>query len=382
MIKPFEKPIYVAKPFLPPLEEFSKGLEEIWETRWLTNNGPILQRFTQELCNFFETDNLCLFNNGTLALQIGLQGMGISGEIITTPFTFVATTHALFWNKIRPVFVDIEPEYYTIDPEKVESAITPWTTAILAVHVFGYPCKLNALADIARRHNLKLIYDAAHVFGVKVGNNSIAHFGDLSMFSFHATKSFHSLEGGMLIFREAGLKGVFDYLKNFGFKNEVEVVMPGTNAKMNEMQALMGIQVLKHFDEIIDKRGRITDLYRERLKEVPGIRLVASLSPDIRYNHVYMPIEVDEQEFGMSRDALYEKLKQYNVFSRRYFYPLICDYACYRSVSINDPLTVARRVADCILTLPIYDDLQLSDVESICEIIEHLSTKGKHQVGT
>lgn len=377
MIKPFEKPIYVAKPFLPPLEEFSKGLEEIWETRWLTNNGPILQRFTQELCNFFETDNLCLFNNGTLALQIGLQGMGISGEVITTPFTFVATTHALFWNKIRPVFVDIEPEYYTIDPEKVESAITPWTTAILAVHVFGYPCKLNALADIARRHNLKLIYDAAHVFGVKVGNNSIAHFGDLSMFSFHATKSFHSLEGGMLIFREAGLKGVFDYLKNFGFKNEVEVVMPGTNAKMNEMQALMGIQVLKHLDEIIDKRGRITDLYRERLKEVPGIRLVASLSPDIRYNHVYMPIEVDEQEFGMSRDALYEKLKQYNVFSRRYFYPLICDYACYRSVSINDPLTVARRVADCILTLPIYDSLELSDVESICEIIQHLHIKAR-----
>jgi dTDP-4-amino-4,6-dideoxygalactose transaminase len=287
----------------------------------------------------------------------------------------VATTHALFWNKIRPIFVDIEPEYYTLDPEKVEAAITPWTTAILAVHVFGYPCKLTALADIARRHNLKLIYDAAHVFGVKVGNNSIAHFGDLSMFSFHATKSFHSLEGGMLIFREAGLKGIFDYLKNFGFKNEVEVVMPGTNAKMNEMQALMGIQVLKYLDKIIDKRGRITDLYRERLKEVPGIRLVASLSPDTRYNHVYMPIVVDEREFGMSRDALYEKLKQYNVYSRRYFYPLICDYACYRSVSIKDPLTVARRVADRILTLPIYDDLQLSDVESICEIIISLQKR-------
>jgi len=245
MIKPFEKPIYVTRPFLPPFEEFARGLEEIWETRWLTNNGPILQRFGQELSNLFETDNLCLFNNGTLALQIALQGMGISGEVITTPFTFVATTHALFWNKIRPVFVDIEPDYYTIDPEKVEAAITPWTTAILAVHVFGYPCKLNALADIARRHNLKLIYDAAHVFGVKVGNKSIAHFGDLSMFSFHATKSFHSVEGGMLIFREAGLKGIFDYLKNFGFKNEVEVVMSGTNAKMNEMQDMMGIQVLK-----------------------------------------------------------------------------------------------------------------------------------------
>ena len=309
MIKPFEKPIYVTRPFLPPLEEFCQGLEEIWESRWLTNNGPILQRFTQELCNFFETDNVCLFNNGTLALQIALQGMGISGEVITTPFTFVATTHALFWNKIRPVFVDIEPDYYTLDPEKVEAAITPWTTAILAVHVYGYPCKLNALADIARRHNLKLIYDAAHAFGVKVGSKSIAHFGDLSMFSFHATKSFHSIEGGMLIFREAGLKGIFDYLKNFGFKNEVEVVMPGTNAKMNEMQALMGILVLKYLEEIIHKRAKITDLYRQRLKEVPGIHLVPALSPDIRYNHAYMPIEVDEQEFGMSRDALYEKLK-------------------------------------------------------------------------
>jgi dTDP-4-amino-4,6-dideoxygalactose transaminase len=369
MLKSFEKPIYVTRPFLPPLEEFRQGLEEIWASRWLTNNGPILQRFTQELCNLFETDNLCLFNNGTLALQIALQGMGISGEVITTPFTFVATTHALFWNKIRPVFVDIEPEYYTLDPEKVEAAITPWTTAILAVHVYGHPCKLNALADIARRHNLKLIYDAAHVFGVKVGNKSIADFGDLSMFSFHATKSFHSIEGGMLIFREAGLKVLFDYLKNFGFKNEFEVVMPGTNAKMNEMQALMGIQVLKYLGEIIQKRTKIDELYRQCLREVPGIRLVPPLSPTVRQNHAYMPIEVDEKEFGMNCDTLYEKLKQYNVYSRRYFYPLVCDYPCYRSVSIKDPLIVARRVTDRILTLPIYDGLELSDVETICQII-------------
>ena len=376
MIKPFEKPIYVTRPFLPPLEEFRQGLEEIWETRWLTNNGPILQRFTQELCNFFETDNLCLFNNGTLALQIALQGMGISGEVITTPFTFVATTHALYWNKIRPVFVDIEPDYFTLDPEKVEAAITPWTTAILAVHVYGYPCKLNALADIARRHNLKLIYDAAHAFGVKVGNKSIADFGDLSMFSFHATKSFHSLEGGMLIFRETGLKGTFDYLKNFGFKNELEVVMPGTNAKMNEMQALMGIQVLKHLDEIVEKRAKVNDLYRQRLGEIPGIRLVPALSSDIRQNYAYMPIEVDEEEFGMSRDSLCEKLKQWNVHARRYFYPLVCDFPCYRHVSVNDSLTVARRVADRILTLPIYDSLELADVEAICEIIMSIQGKG------
>jgi dTDP-4-amino-4,6-dideoxygalactose transaminase len=372
MTQPFEKPIYVTRPFLPPLEEFKQGLEEIWESRWLTNNGPILQRFTKELCNYFETDNLCMFNNGTLALQIALQGMGISGEVITTPFTFVATTHALYWNKIRPVFVDIEPDYYTLDPDKVEAAITPWTTAILAVHVYGYPCKVNALADIARRHNLKLIYDAAHAFGIKIGGKSIAHFGDLSMFSFHATKPYHSMEGGMLIFKESGLKDVFDYLKNFGFKNEFEVVMPGTNAKMNEMQSLLGIQVLKHLNEVIARREKITKLYRERLKEVPGILLTPDLSPDIYYTHAYMPVEVDEKEFGMSCGALYEKLKEYNVFSRRYFYPLICDFACYKSVSIKDPLTVARRVAERILTLPIFDSLELSDVESICKIIQHL----------
>lgn len=376
MVKPFEKPIYVTRPFLPPLEEFAKGLEEIWESRWLTNNGPILKRFTRELCNYFETDNLCLFNNGTLALQIALQGMGISGEVITTPFTFVATTHVLFWNKIRPVFVDIEPDYYTLDPEKVEAAITPWTTAILGVHVYGYPCKLNALADIARRHNLKLIYDAAHTFGIKVGGKSIAHYGDLSMFSFHATKLYHSLEGGMLIFKEAGLKILFDYLKNFGFKNEEEVVMPGTNAKMNEMQALMGIQVLKYLEENINKREKITAIYRQHLKDMPGIRLVPPLSPDIKYNHGYFPVEVDEKELGMSRDALYEKLKEYNLFTRRYFYPLITDYACYRNVSVKDPLTIAHRTAERILTLPIYDGLAISDVEAICEIIKSLK-KGK-----
>jgi len=282
MIKPFEKPIYVTRPFLPPIEEFSAGLQEIWDSQWLTNDGPVLQRFTRQLSNYFETDNVCLFNNGTLALQLGLQGMGISGEVITTPFTFVATTHALYWNKIRPVFGDIEPDYYTLDPEKVEAAITPWTTAILAVHVFGYPCKLDELADIARRHNLTLIYDAAHAFGVDVGGKSIAHYGDMSMFSFHATKLYHSLEGGMLTFQDSGLKQTLDYLKNFGFKSELEVVMPGTNAKMNEMQALMGSLVLKHLDEIIEKSRQIEILYRECLKDVPGIRFTPPLPEGTR----------------------------------------------------------------------------------------------------
>ena len=375
MIKPFEKPIYVTRPFLPPLEEYCESLKEIWDSRWLTNNGPIVRRFAKQLSSYFETENLCLFNNGTLALQIALQGMDISGEVITTPYTFVATTHALYWNKIRPVFVDIESDYYTLDSKKVEAAITPWTTAILAVHVYGHPCKLNALADIARKHNLKLIYDAAHAFGVKVGGKSIAHFGDLSMFSFHATKPFHSIEGGMLTFKDSGLKQKFNYLKNFGFENEVEVVMPGTNAKMNEFQALMGEMVLAHIDQIINKRERLYQRYHEILKDVPGIRLVPSLPANVEYNYAYMPIEVDEDIYGLSRDGLYEEFKKYNVFTRRYFYPLLCDFPCYRAGTVKDSLSVARAVAARILTLPIYYDLSLDDVQMICDFIIAIGSK-------
>ena len=376
MIKPFEKPIFVTRPFLPPLDEFCQGLSEVWENRWLTNNGPILDRFTRQLGNFFETDNLCLFNNGTLALQIAFQGIELSGEVITTPFTFVATTHALFWNKIRPVFVDIEPDYYTLDPEKVEAAITPWTTAILAVHVYGHPCKLNVLADIARRRNLTLIYDAAHAFGVTVNGRSIAHYGDLSMFSFHATKLFHSIEGGMLIFKDSGLKQKFDYLKNFGFKNELEVVMPGTNAKMNEFQALMGETVLKYMPEIISARQQIYQRYQAALRDIPGIKLPPPLPNGVAYNYAYMPIEVDEKQFGISRDSLYADLKRYNVFARRYFYPLLTDFACYQSVSVTDPLLVARAVAKRIITLPIYSGLADQDVDCICDIICDIRKEG------
>ena len=371
--KPFENPIYVTRPFLPPIEEFTEGLQEIWDSQWLTNNGPRLKRFNDELSDFLETDNICLFNNGTLALQIGLQGMGITGEVITTPFTFVATTHALYWNKIRPVFVDIDPDHYTLDPEKVEAAITPWTTAIVAVHVFGRPCNVKALADIARRHNLKLIYDAAHAFGVEVGGKSIAHFGDMSMFSFHATKLFHSLEGGLLTFRDTGLKQTFDYLKNFGFKNELEVVMPGTNAKMNEMQALMGSNVLRYLDKIIEKGRQITEIYENRLSGIPGLRLPPPTSPNTKQNFSFMPVEVDADEFGMNRDDLCFRLRENNIIARRYFYPLVCDYACYAKVTINDPLVVARKVSSQILTLPNYFDLQLEEVEQICDVIHRLS---------
>jgi dTDP-4-amino-4,6-dideoxygalactose transaminase len=296
----------------------------------------------------------------------------LSGEVITTPFTFVATTHALYWNKIRPVFVDIEPEHYTIDPAKVEAAITPWTTAILAVHVYGYPCLLQELADIARRHKLLLLYDAAHAFGVTVNGRSIGCYGDLSMFSFHATKLFHSIEGGMLMFSDPGQMKVFDYLKNFGFENELEVVMPGTNAKMNEFQALMGSQILGHVDEIISRRRQIDAAYRARLKGVPGIHLPNLPAANVKFNFAYFPVEIEADQFGMDRDQLYSALQRYNVFSRRYFYPLITDFACYRSLSVKDPLTKARKIAKRILTLPIYDSLPLPDVERICDIIAYL----------
>ena len=368
-IRPFNKPVFVTRPFLPPFQMFCEGLKEIWESQHLTNNGPILKRYTSELSEYFQTDNLCLFNNGTLALQIALQGMGISGEVITTPFTFAATTHALYWCKIRPVFVDIESEYYTLDPEKVEEAITPWTTAILAVHVYGHPCNNEALADIAKRHNLRLVYDAAHAFGVMVNGQSIAHLGDLSMFSFHATKLYHSLEGGMLAFKESVLKSTFDYLKNFGFKSQVEVVMPGTNAKMNEIQALMGLQILTYLDEIIKKRKKITEVYRERLQDIPGLKLPTPFPSKVEYNYAYMPVQIDEKEMRISRDGLFQRLKEHNVFARRYFFPLVCDYACYRHISVNDSLRTARDVSNKILTLPIYDSLDVNDVHKICDII-------------
>jgi dTDP-4-amino-4,6-dideoxygalactose transaminase len=365
----FDEPIHVTRPFLPAFDEFTERLKEIWASRWLTNNGPIVRRFTAALSRRLGTENLALFSNGTLALQIGLQALNVAGEVITTPFTFVATTHALYWNRTRPVFVDIEPDYYTIDPDQVEAAITPWTTAILAVHVYGHPCRLNALADIARRHHLKLIYDAAHAFGVEVAGRPVSEFGDLSMFSFHATKLLHSLEGGLLVFGEPMVKNTVNYLKNFGFQSEVEVVMPGTNAKMNEIQALMGEMVLAHLPEIITARAAITRRYRENLRDVPGIRLVPPFPEDVTYNFSYVPVEIDAKEYGVGRDELYERLKRYNVFARRYFYPLVCDFSCYRSNPVNNPLIVARRVAERILCLPIYPDLALDDVDRICEMV-------------
>lgn len=296
--------------------------------------------------------------------------MKLTGEVITTPFTFVATSHALVANGLQPVFVDIEPDTYTLDPERVEAAITPRTSAILAVHVYGYPCNLDALADIARRHGLRLIYDAAHAFGVQVDSRSIAQFGDVSMFSFHATKLYHSIEGGMLVFADPKLKRTFDDLKNFGFRGETEVVAVGTNAKMNELQALMGELVLQRIDEIIASRAAIHDAYVNRLRGIPGLRLPPQPPADVRHNYAYFPIEIDPAAFGATRDEVHARLRQHNIVSRRYFYPLTCDFACYLDLPLRHPLTVGRSVASQVLTVPIYHSLDPTSVDTICRIFK------------
>ena len=372
----FDKPIYVTRPYLPDLRKYQDGVAEIWKNQWLTNNGPVHQRYVKNLEAFFGTDNLCVYTNGTLALQIALQGMGITGEVITTPFTFVATAHCLCWNGAAPVFVDIDPVTYTLDPAAVEAAITPRTTAILAVHVFGNPCHLDALQRIADKHGLALVYDAAHAFGVEVGGTPIGFFGDCSMFSLHSTKLYHAIEGGILVFRNPELKQVFAYLRNFGFRGETEVMMVGTNAKMTEMQALMGDLILSDLPAIIAKRKTLTEAYCACLSDVPGLDAHALTTPLRQQaytpNFAYAPIEIREG-FPLTRDALYERLKTFNVFSRRYFYPLLTDFACYRGKVTAGDLTVAKRVADGILTLPIYYDLEVDDVCRICKMIKSVA---------
>lgn len=371
-IQAFEKPVYVTKPFLPPIEEYAAGLRGIWDAAWLTNGGPVLERFRRALEETLDHRNLCLCVNGTLALQIALKGLRLEGEVITTPFTFVATAHAAAWNGLRPVFADIEPEHYTLDPAAVETAITPDTCAILAVHVFGHPCRTQELADVARRHGLKLIYDAAHAFGVRADGRSIAHFGDVSVFSFHATKPFHSIEGGLLAFADPGLKETYNQLKNFGIVSESEIAGLGTNAKMNEFQALMGLTVLPHLPKVVAARAQVARIYRERLAGVPGLHLPPPLPPNCVPNHAYQPVEIDGDGAGCDRDAAYEGLKKYNIFARRYFHPLLTACAPYRNAKISGDLPVARRVAQRILTLPIHHDLAPDSVHRICDVLQRL----------
>jgi dTDP-4-amino-4,6-dideoxygalactose transaminase len=365
--------INVTQPYLPPLEEFIPYLEKIWQSKWLTNDGPFHRELEQALADYLGVEYVSLFSNGTLALVTALQALKITGEVITTPFSFVATTHALNWNGIRPVFADIDPVSLCLSPQQIEAAITPQTTAILPVHVYGTPCDVEEIGRIADIYGLKVIYDAAHAFGVKLGGSSLLNFGDFSVLSFHATKVFNTFEGGAIISHDVKTKQRIDYLKNFGFADEVTVMAPGINGKMNEVQAAMGLVQLRHVDKVLAARARIDGYYREALGDVAGLRLHGK-SDVVIHNHAYFPVFVTE-DFPLSRDELYQKLRSEGIHVRRYFYPLISNFSMYRGLpsARRENLPVAHTVSSQVLCLPIYPDLDLAVVEEICQFITGLA---------
>ncbi|MDD2323775.1 MAG: DegT/DnrJ/EryC1/StrS family aminotransferase [Bacteroidales bacterium] len=363
--------IFVTQPVLPPLEEFIPLLQDIWKSKHITNNGPYHQELEKQLANYLGVPFISLFSNGTLALLTALQCLNIKGEVITTPYSFVATTHALWWNNIKPVFADIEPEYCNLDPEKVEAAITPETTAILPVHVYGNPCNHEKLKDIADRHNLRLIYDAAHAFGVKKDGHSILNWGDLSILSFHATKVYNTIEGGAIVSHDAKTKERIDHLKNFGFTGETTVVEPGINAKMNELQAAYGLLQLKTIDRAIAARKKITEQYREGLKDMDGVRFLEDIE-NVTHNYAYFPVFIEEEKYGMSRDALYEKLKANGIHGRRYFYPLINSFEPYKNYNSarTENLFHAHQLSSQVICLPLYEELCMKNSKTIINIIK------------
>lgn len=363
------KTIYVTQPYLPPLEEFMPYLEQIWSNKVLTNGGPFHQQLEEALCEHLGVKHVSLFSNGTLALITALQSLRITGEVLTTPYSFVATAHSLLWHGNKPVFVDVDPATLNIDPARIEAAITPQTTAIMPVHCYGNPCDVDAIQAIADRYNLRVIYDAAHAFGVQCHCGSVLNHGDLSVLSFHATKVFNSFEGGAIVSHDAKTKLRIDRLKNFGFVDEVTVVAPGINAKMSEINAAFGLLQLKHMDTILSRRAAIEALYRKELADVPGIRCIPQAGQKVA-NHSYFPVLV-ESGYPLSRDALYQKLKDNGVHARRYFYPLISDFPMYRGLPSADRsnLPVATAASDRVLCLPIYPALQPEDQWRVIEQI-------------
>ena len=366
-----DKPIYVTSPLLPSLEDFTFLLKEIWESKMLTNNGNFHQKLEEELAKYLKVPYLSLFTNGTLPLITALQAMRITGEVITTPFSFVATTHSLWWNGIKPVFVDIEPETCNLDPSKIEAAITPRTTAIMPVHVYGKPCKTKEIQEIANKYGLKVIYDAAHAFGVEINGESILNFGDMATLSFHATKVYNTLEGGALVVHDEQTKKRIDYLKNFGFASETEVVAPGINSKVDEVRAAYGLLNLKQVDHAINSRRKVAISYRDELQGVKGITFFNDI-PGVRHNYSYFPIFINAEEYGMTRDELYFKMKEYNVFGRRYFYPLISTFSTYRGLDSANPdnLPVATQMSNNVICLPMHHALSENEVEYILQIIK------------
>ena len=364
-----KKNVYVTSPTLPPLEEFIPYLRQIWDNKILTNGGPFHQQLEKELCEYLGVEYISLFTNGTIALVTALQALRVTGEVITTPYSFVATSHSLLWNGIKPVFVDIDPNTLNLNPASIEAAITPQTTAIMPVHVYGHPCDVDAIEKIADNYNLKVIYDAAHAFGVKCHCGSVLNHGDLSVLSFHATKVFNTFEGGAIVCRDAKTKVRIDQLKNFGHAGEVTVVAPGINGKMSEFNAALGLLQLKHLDQAIARRKDIDVVYRERLKGVKGIHCLNNASEMVT-NYAYFPILV-QNNFTISRDELNQKLKDIGVYPRRYFYPLISDFPMYRGLpsAHRENLPVATAASEQILCLPIYPELDMSVVNEIISFI-------------
>jgi len=379
-MKRLNKIVNVTQPSLPDLDEFVIYLREIWNSKQLTNNGSFHQEFEKQLADFLGVKYISLFANGTLALISALQVLRISGEVITTPYSFVATTHSLWWNGIKPVFVDIDPETRNLDPLKVESAITPKTTAILPVHVYGNPCAVEKIQEIGNIYGLKVIYDAAHAFGVTLNGNSLLNFGDLSILSFHATKTFNTIEGGAIVCHDENTKKRIDFLKNFGFADEVTVVAPGINAKMNEIQAAYGLLQMKSFRNQVKKRKEIANIYRSLLQDVKGISYHEDIK-NVKHNYSYFPIFVNENKFGISRDELYFKLREKGIYGRRYFYPLISEFPAYRGLTSADPekLPVAESAAKQVICLPIYPELTLQMVESIVNHLKGFSVSSLQQ---
>ena len=363
--------ITVTSPLLPPLEEFKPYLEDIWRRKWLTNNGYYHKELENALCEYLGVPYISLFTNGTLPLICALQALRITGEVITTPYSFVATTHALWWNGIKPVFVDIDRRTGNIDPEKIEAAITPKTTAIMPVHVYGQPCEMERIQEIANTYGLKVIYDAAHAFGVEKEGKSLLAAGDMSTLSFHATKVYNTVEGGALVCHDAQTKQRIDYLKNFGFANETTVVAPGINGKMDELRAAYGLLSLKHVDEAIAKRKQVALRYREALRQIRGITFFED-RPGVKHNYSYFPIFINEKEYGMSRDALYEKMKTAGVYGRRYFYPLISTFSTYRGLESARPsnLPNAHKMAEEVICLPMHHGLSEEDVDRVLRCIQ------------
>lgn len=366
-----ERQLFVTQPFLPPLKEFVPYLEQIWESKWLTNSGPFHQKLEEELADYLGVKYISLFANGTLSLVTALQALRITGEVITTPYSFVATAHSLLWNGIKPVFVDILPDTFNLDPERIEAAITPQTTAIMPVHVYGKPCDVEGIQEIADKYGLKVIYDAAHAFGVRFRSESILGRGDLSILSFHATKVFNTFEGGAIISPDAKTKKRIDDLKNFGYADEVTVIAPGINAKMNEVQAAFGLLQLKYIEEAIRLRRSIDARYRSCLSDVPGI-VCPPLPSDTDYNYSYFPVLI-QKEYPLARDELYERLRQNGIYARRYFYPLISEFPTYRNFpsSASSNLPVAKRVSGQVLCLPIYPNLNGDDLDRIIDFVSH-----------